>query len=67
MPARQLMLISTLLDNFCLHPFDTQSRLALPEIIEDRHGRSSTVISFQFPIKSWHEIIGEPTIADAIG
>jgi len=34
--------------------------------MEDRHGRGSTVISSQFPVKSWHEIIGEPTIADAI-
>ncbi|MBE0479103.1 ATP-binding protein [Candidatus Aerophobetes bacterium] len=55
-----------ILDDFCLHPFDAQSRLALLEIMEDRHGRSSTVISSQFPVKSWHEIIGEPTIADAI-
>ncbi len=36
------------------------------ERIMDRHGRGSTVISSQFPVKSWHEIIGEPTIADAI-
>jgi len=34
--------------------------------MEDRHGKRSTVISSQFPVKSWHEIIGEPTIADAI-
>ena len=54
------------LDDFALHPFDTQSRLSLLEIMEDRHGRGSTVISSQFPVKSWHEIIGEPTIADAI-
>lgn len=55
-----------ILDDFALHPFDAQSRLSLLEIMEDRHGRSSTVISSQFPVKSWHEIIGEPTIADAI-
>lgn len=55
-----------ILDDFALHPFDTQSRLSLLEIMEDRHGRGSTVISSQFPVKSWHEIIGEPTIADAI-
>ena len=54
------------LDDFGLHPFDTQSRLSLLEIMEDRHGRGSTVISSQFPVKNWHEIIGEPTIADAI-
>lgn len=55
-----------ILDDFGIYPFDSQSRLALLEIMEDRHGRSSTVISSQFPVKSWHEIIGEPTIADAI-
>jgi len=60
------MLSSTLLDDFGLHPSDTQSRLSLLEIMEDRHGRRSTVISSQFPVKSWHKIIGEPTIADAI-
>ena len=60
---KQEMLV---LDDFALHPFDTQSRLSLLEIMEDRHGRGSTVISSQFPVKSWHEIIGEPTIADAI-
>jgi len=43
-----------------------EARLSLLEIMEDRHGRGSTVISSQFPVKSWHEIIGEPTIADAI-
>lgn len=55
-----------ILDDFGLHPFDAQSRLFLMEIMEDRHGRKSTVIASQFPIKKWHNIIGEPTIADAI-
>ena len=36
------------------------------EIIEDRHGRGSTLITSQLPVSSWHEIIGEPTLADAI-
>lgn len=55
-----------ILDDFGLYPFDAQSRLSLLEIMEDRHGRGSTIISSQFPTASWHEIIGEPTIADAI-
>lgn len=38
----------------------------LMEIIEDRHGQSSTIIASQLPVKSWYEIIGEATIADAI-
>ena len=36
------------------------------EIIEDRHGKSSTIITSQIPVSKWHEIIGEQTIADAI-
>jgi len=34
------------------------------EIIEDRHGRSSTIIASQLPVGSWYEIIGEASIAD---
>jgi len=54
------------LDDFGLEKLDTASRLSLLEILEDRHGLSSTVITSQFPVSAWHEIIGEPTIADAI-
>ena len=36
------------------------------EIVEDRHGRGSTLITSQLPIETWHEVIGEPTFADAI-
>jgi DNA replication protein DnaC len=54
------------LDDFGLHPIDADNRLALLEIMEDRHGRKSTIISSQFPVKNWHDVIGEPTIADAI-
>ena len=36
------------------------------EIIEDRHGKASTIITSQVPVSKWHEIIGEQTIADAI-
>jgi DNA replication protein DnaC len=35
------------------------------EIIEERHGRSSTLITSQLPVEAWHEVIGEPTFADA--
>ena len=38
----------------------------LLEIFEDRHGRRSTIITSQLPVNKWFEIIGEPTIADAI-
>ena len=41
-------------------------RRDLLEVLEDRHGLSSTVVTSQLPIKSWYEIVGDPTIADAI-
>jgi DNA replication protein DnaC len=36
------------------------------EIIEDRYGAGSTLITSQLPVEAWHEVIGEPTFADAI-
>jgi DNA replication protein DnaC len=60
---RQQLLI---LDDFGIQPLDAQSRAALMEIIEDRHGKSSMIITSQLPVSKWHEVIGEKTIADAI-
>lgn len=60
---RQQLLI---IDDFGIQPLDAQSRSALMEIIEDRHGKASTIITSQIPVSKWHEIIGEQTIADAI-
>ncbi len=55
-----------ILEDFGLSPFDSDSRLALLDILEDRHGRRSTVFLSQLPVASWHELIGDSTIADAI-
>ncbi|WP_461789417.1 IS21-like element helper ATPase IstB [Pedobacter sp.] len=55
-----------ILDDFGIQPFDTQSRAALMEIIEDRHSKTSLIITSQLPVSKWHEVIGEKTIADAI-
>ena len=55
-----------LLDDLGLEPFDAPSRLSLLEILEDRLKRKSSIIVSQIPISRWHEIIGDPTIADAI-
>jgi DNA replication protein DnaC len=60
---RQHLLI---LDDFGIQPLDGQNRAALMEIIEDRHGKSSTIITSQVPVSKWHDIIGEKTVADAI-
>ena len=62
MEKQQLLLI----DDFGIQPLDAQSRSALMEIIEDRHGKSSVIITSQVPVSGWHDIIGEQTIADAI-
>ena len=55
-----------IIDDFGLQPLDAQCRNALMEIIEDRHGKTSTIFTSQVPVNKWHEIIGENTIADAI-
>ncbi|WP_374166487.1 IS21-like element helper ATPase IstB [Arcticibacter sp. MXS-1] len=56
-----------ILDDFGLQAFDNQDRETLMDIIDDRHGKKSTVISSQIPVSGWYEIIGgEGTIADAI-
>jgi len=60
---RQHLLI---LDDFGIQPLDSPNRLALLEIIEDRHGKGSVLITSQVPVSGWYEIIGEKTVADAI-
>ena len=60
---RQQLLI---IDDFGIQPFDAQSRAALMELIEDRHGKTSLIITSQLPVNKWFEVIGEKTIADAI-
>ncbi len=60
---RQHLLI---LDDFGLQPMDNQSRVTLLDIIEDRHGRDSVIITSQLPVNQWYDIIGGKTVADAI-
>lgn len=59
---RQQLII---LDDFGLQAMDNQNRIAFLEIIEDRHGKGSTIITSQLPVSQWYDIIGEKTIADA--
>ena len=49
-----------------LEPLDALARHDLLEILEERYGRRSTIITSQLPVASWHEVIGDPTYADAI-
>ena len=55
-----------ILDDFGLQALDSTARMILLEIIEDRHGRKSTIISSQLPVAKWYEVIGDSTVADAI-
>ena len=55
-----------ILDDFGLTPLDNISRLAILQILEDRYGKKSTLITSQLPVVKWYEFIGEPTLADAI-
>ncbi len=54
------------LDDFALAPLTDSQRRDLLEIVEQRYERSSTILVSQMPQKHWHQIIGDPTIADAI-
>ena len=55
-----------ILDDFGLEPLDAGARHDLLEILEERYGRRSTVVTSQLPLSAWHEVIGDPTYADAI-
>jgi DNA replication protein DnaC len=55
-----------ILDDWGLAPMTAEQRRDLLEMMEDRHGRGSTMVTSQLPVEHWHEIIGDPTIADAI-
>ena len=55
-----------ILDDFGLQALDSQNRITLLEIIEDRHNNGSIIVTSQIPVQGWYDIIGEKTIADAI-
>ena len=53
-------------DDFGLNPIDSNVKLALLQLLEDRYERHATIITSQLPVSKWFEYIGEPTVADAI-
>jgi DNA replication protein DnaC len=55
-----------IIDDFGLMHLEKQQQMDLMEIIEDRHGKTATIIASQLPVANWYSIIGEETIADAI-
>jgi DNA replication protein DnaC len=54
------------IDDWGLAPLTDSERRDLFEIMEDRHNIRSTLITSQYPVTTWHDLIGEPTLADAI-
>ena len=55
-----------ILDDWGLGSLKEAQRHDLLEVLEDRYGRVSTVVTSQLPIAKWHEWIGDPSLADAI-
>ncbi len=71
--GRYLRLLKTItkaevmiIDDWCLEAMDKDQRHDLLEIVEERNGIKSTIITSQQPIENWHSIIGDPTMADSI-
>jgi DNA replication protein DnaC len=54
------------LDDFLIAPMKDTERRDLLEVLEDRYDHSATIITSQVPTKTWHEMLADPTIADAI-
>ena len=55
-----------ILDDWGPDRLTAPQRRDLMEIVEDRYGRGSTLITSQLPVDKWHDVIDEPTFADAI-
>ena len=49
-----------------LAKLSAENRRDLLEIVEDRHGVRSTIVTSQLPVEKWHAVVGDPTLADAI-
>ena len=65
--ARSLVKADLLvLDDWGPDRLNAGQRRDLMEIVEDRYGNGSTLITSQLPVEKWHDVIGEPTFADAI-
>jgi DNA replication protein DnaC len=68
--ARMLKMLARvellILDDWGLSGLTQAEREELLEILEDRHGRGSTIVTSQVPVEQWHEVMGSATLADAI-
>jgi DNA replication protein DnaC len=68
--ARQLKSLARvqllILDDWGLATMTSQQGRDILEIVDDRHGRASTIVTSQLPVDSWHDVIPDPTVADAV-
>lgn len=55
-----------ILDDWGLAKFTAEQRRDLLELLDDRHGNRSTLVTSQVPVDRWHDVIGDPTLGDAI-
>ena len=62
----QVMLCATLLDDWGPEPLLPEQQRDLLEIVEDRYNAGSLIITSQLPVDRWYELVGNPTLADAI-
>jgi DNA replication protein DnaC len=54
------------LDDWGLTPLDGQAQQDLLEVVDDRAGQRATLVTSQLPVNKWHDMIGDPTVADAL-
>jgi DNA replication protein DnaC len=64
--ARLFRVDVLVIDDWALSPTRDSDRHDLFEVIEDRYGNRSTIITSQLPPSKWHEYLGDPTVGDAI-
>ena len=55
-----------ILDDWGLAPFTATQRRDMLELLDDRYGNRSTLVTSQMPVDKWHALIGDPTLGDAI-
>jgi DNA replication protein DnaC len=55
-----------ILDDWGLAPLTAEQRRDMLELLDDRYGQRSTLVTSQMPVENWHDLIGDPTLADAI-
>ncbi len=69
-PARLLARLARIqlliLDDWAMAKLTAEQRRDLMEVVDDRHQRAATILATQVPIERWHDMIGDPTYADAI-